>query len=246
MRQYFGYHYDGGSFELFGTGHLVYLGIVLAIITFLIWGWQSPDDASKRRVRLLIASIMLVNEIAWYAWNIGHGVWSVRQNLPLHLCGMSIWTTIYMLFSRDYRLFEFLFFISLAGASQAVITPSAGEYGLPHFRAIQTLLSHGMLVIATVYIAAIEGHRPTWSSIWKTMLALNIYMVFVFGVNTLLGSNYLFLMRKPDTASLFDLMGPWPWYIVAAEFLAMTVFVLLYLPFALSDRRAAARTATKS
>ena len=241
MQQYFVYQYDGGAFELFGTGHLAYLAILAAIIVYLIWGWKDPDEDSKRRARLLIATVMLINEIAWHTWNIAHGVWSIRENLPLHLCGFSIWTTIYMLFARDYRIYEFLFFIGLAGASQAVITPNAGEYGLPHFRALQTLISHGMLVVAMVFIAAIEGHRPTWASIWKTMLALNVYMFLLFGVNSVLGSNYLFIMRKPDTASLFDLMGPWPWYLVVAEFLAVTIFIVLYLPFALSDRRAAVR-----
>lgn len=238
MGQLFSHHYDGPAFVLFGTGHLVYLGIMAAAIAFLIWGWQDPDETAKRRVRLFIAIVMLLNEIAWHAWNLANGTWSVRETLPLHLCGISIWTTIYMLYSRDYRLYEFLFFIGLAGASQAIITPSAGEYGLPHFRAFQTLISHGMLVVALVFIAAIEGRRPTWASIWKTMLALNVYLTFLFAVNCALGSNYMFTMRKPETASLFDFLGPWPWYLVAAEVLAVMLFSLLYLPFALADRRA--------
>ena len=55
-------------------------------------------------------------------------------------------------------------------------------------------------------------------------------------VNLLLDSNYMYTLRKPATASLFDLMGPWPWYLLGAEVLALGLFLLLYLPFALERR----------
>lgn len=237
MRQYFAYDYSGPAFELFGTGHLAYLVIMAATIVFLFWGWRDPGKKAKNRARLAIASIMLANEIAWHAWNVGTGAWSVRENLPLHLCGISIWSTIYMLFSRDYRLFPIIFFVGLGGAAQAIITPSAGEYGLPHFRAFQTLISHGMLVVAIIFLVAVEGRRPTWMSLWKTMLILNVYLVVVSAINFAVGSNYMFTLQKPQTASLFDVMGPWPWYLLTAEVLAILLFTLLYLPFALADRR---------
>ena len=237
MQRYFAYDYDGPAFELFGTGHLVYLGMLAATIVFLIWGWQAPDDKSRDRVRLFIATVMLLNEIAWHGWNVATGEWNLRVNLPLHLCGISIWSTIYMLYTRDYRLYQIIFFVGLGGAAQAVITPSAGEYGLPHFRAFQTLISHGMVVVAMVFVTTIEGQRPTWFSLWKTMLVLNVYLVVVTAINYALGSNYMFTLEKPHTASLFDIMGPWPWYLLTAEVLAVVLFSLLYLPFALSDRR---------
>ena len=94
-----------------------------------------------------------------------------------------------------------------------------------------------MLVIATIFIATAEDQRPTWLSLWKTMLILNVYLVAVTAINYALGSNYMFTMQKPHTASLFDVMGPWPWYLLTAEVLAVMLFALLYLPFAIADRR---------
>lgn len=76
-----------------------------------------------------------------------------------------VWGSIYMLLARSYRFYEVFFFIGIAGGIQALITPNAGDYGLPHFRAIQTMASHALLVIAMVYMTAIEGFRPTWKSI---------------------------------------------------------------------------------
>lgn len=235
--KYFGYAYDGPPFELFGTGHIIALGIIGSIIAFLVWGWRDPSEAGKRRGRYLVLGVFLLAELSWHAWNIAHGAWNIREHLPLHSCSISAVGTLIVLLTRNYRIYEVVFFIGIAGASQTLLTPEAGNYALPHFRAIQTLAAHGMIVIALVYMTTIEGLRPTWASIWKTMLFGNLYMLFVTGVNYSLGSNYMYTLHKPETASLLDLLGPWPWYLFNAEFLALFLFVLLYLPFAIADRR---------
>ena len=237
MQKYLDYYYDGPAFELLGTGHLLAVSIVAAIVVFLIRGWRDPGETAKRRARLLMAGVLLVLEVSWHGWNLMHGAWNVQQHLPLHACSISSWCTIYILLTRSYRVYEIIYFIGIAGAAQAVLTPDAGGYGLPHFRAIQTLALHGMIVIAMVYMTTIEGFRPTWSSVWKTVLVGNLYLVLVTGVNYVLGSNYMFTLHKPATASLLDLLGPWPWYLFVGEFFALLLVLLLYLPFALADRR---------
>ena len=237
---YFEHEYQGPAFELFGAGHLIALVLVGAVVACLIWGRRNPDDKFRRRARLVIAGIMILNEIGWHYWNIAGGVWNLEEHLPLHATSLSIWGSIFVILTRNYRVYEIIYFIGIAGAVQALVTPSAGEYGLPHYRAFQTLVSHGMIVIAMVYMTSIEGFRPTLASIWKTMLAINVYLFLVTAINLVLGSNYMYTLAKPSTASLFDLFGPWPWYLVAAEFIALAMFSLLYLPFAIGSRRAQA------
>jgi hypothetical integral membrane protein (TIGR02206 family) len=239
MQQYFDYHYDGPAFELFGAGHLLTIVIVAAIAAFLIWGWQNPGEEARRRARMLIVGTMLLIEVSWHGWNVLNDSWNFRQHLPLHSCALSVWGSIYVVWTRSFRVYEILFFIGTAGAIQTLLTPDAGAYGLPHFRALQTLAAHGMIVIAMVYMTAIEGFRPAWKSLWKTMLIGNVYLVIVTAINYLIGSNYMYTLRKPATASLLDMMGPWPWYILGGEIIALVMFLLLYLPFAVSDRRAA-------
>ena len=234
---YFDHDYIGPAFDLFGPGHLAALALLGAVVTFLVRGWREPNGTARQRARQLIAGIMILNEIGWHYWNIAGGVWNLGEHLPLHATSLSIWGSIYVLLTRNFRVYEIIYFIGIAGALQALITPSAGEYGLPHYRAFQTLISHGMIIVAMAYMTSVEGFRPTWASVWKTMLAINMYLLIVTAINLALGSNYMYTLAKPSTASLFDLFGPWPWYLVAAEFIALAMFSLLYLPFALADRR---------
>jgi hypothetical integral membrane protein (TIGR02206 family) len=58
--------------------------------------------------------------------------------------------------------------------------------------------------------------------------------------NALTGGNYMFLSERPDTASLLDYMGPWPWYILGGGLLALGMFAVLDIPF--RRRRAAGLT----
>ncbi len=49
--------------------------------------------------------------------------------------------------------------------------------------------------------------------------------------NAIARSNYGFLNEKPSTASLLDLMGPWPWYVVSATGLVLTGWALTTWPW---------------
>jgi uncharacterized membrane protein YwaF len=49
----------------------------------------------------------------------------------------------------------------------------------------------------------------------------------------------MFLTERPETASVLDYMGAWPWYILGAGLLALAMFAVLDLPF---QRRRAARS----
>ena len=142
-----------------------------------------------------------------------------------------------MLLTKSYRIYEFAYFIGIAGAMQAFLTPEAGQYGLWHFRAMQTLIVHGTLIVTPIYLTLKEGFRPTWKSMLRVIVGVNIYMVIVYFINLALGSNYLFIMHKPPSASLLDVLGPWPWYNLATEAIGLVIFLLLYLPWIIKDAR---------
>ena len=161
----------------------------------------------------------------------------MQGHLPLHACSILIWLTGFMLIFKDYTIYEFAYFMGIGGAIQALLTPDLGIYGFPHFRFFQTYISHGLLLTAAVYMTTVEGMRPTWRSLIKVFIFLNLYSFAVFFINKVIGSNYLYVAHKPPGPTLLDALPEWPWYLLYVEAIGLAVFLLLYLPFAIKDWR---------
>jgi hypothetical integral membrane protein (TIGR02206 family) len=238
MNQFFAGDYSGKPFELFGTPHLVALTIVALVNLVLITAGRRLPDRWRAPIRYSLAAVLLVDEALWHWWNASTGQWSILKMLPLHLCSVLVFLSAVMLITKGYAIFEFAYLIGIAGALQALLTPDAGPYGFPHFRFFQVMISHGSIVTAAVYMATVEGCRPTVRSIKRVLIGINAYALGVGMVNTLIGSNYLYIARKPETASLMDVFPPWPWYLPILELLVLLMIGLFYLPYAIQDLRA--------
>lgn len=157
--------------------------------------------------------------------------------LPFHLCSALVWLCTYMLISKNRTIYEFAYLIGIAGALQAVLTPDLGQYASPHFRYFQVFLSHGLIIISALYMTLVEDFHPTWQSVKRVAIYGNIYLLFVFLLNLIIDSNYLFVAHKPETASLLDVLPPWPYYILIVELLAAVFILLFYTPFAILDSK---------
>lgn len=237
MGQFFAKDWTGAAFAFLGPAHLTALGLVVLLNIFLA-RFKGADVKVRRRIALTMAVLLWANELGWHVWNYAIGQWTIDTMLPLHVCSLLVWTGGLMLLTRNYRIYEFCYFLGIAGATQALMTPDLGIYGFPHFRFFQTFISHGLIVTAAIYMTVVEGLRPTWKSILRVAVIANVYMGIVFVINTLIGSNYMFINRKPPTASLLDVLPDWPVYLLYLEAIGLVLFLLLYLPFVVKDWRA--------
>jgi len=237
MDQFFaGNDYSGPAFELFGGAHIAML-VLLVLLNLFLLRFKSGSDETRRKVRWTMALILWGNEIAWHVWNVAVGRWTVQEMLPFHLCSVLVWVGALMLVTKNYHIYEFMYLMGISGAIQALATPDLDIFGFPHFRFFQTFISHGLIVTAAIYMTVVEGFRPTWKSVWRVFVWMNIYMIPVFFLNQAIGSNYLMINHKPPTASLLDLLPPWPIYILYMEALGVIMTLLLYSPFAIKDWR---------
>lgn len=234
--QYFSKDYTGAAFAMFGPAHLGTL-LLIVLLNLGLSRLKNAPESTRHRIRLVMALILWVNEASIHLWMLYYGKWTIQEWLPLHMCSVLIWLSGFMLIFKVYRIYEFAYFLGIAGAMQALLTPDVGIYGYPHFRYFQTFIAHGLLVTAAIYMTTVEGFRPTWKSLGRIALWGNVYMVIIFLLNQLIGSNYMFLAHKLSTPSLLDVLPPWPYYIAFIELLALAMCLLLYIPFIIIDWR---------
>ncbi len=236
------YDHGCGTFRLFGPAHLATLAILLAAAVLIVVLRRRFSPRARQALRFGLAGLLFVNEVSTHIWHALPHVakWTIQEMLPLHLCSVFIWLTMVMLVTRSYRIYEFAYFLGIGGALQALVTPNHG-FGFPHYRFFQSFFAHAPIVLGAIYMTVVEGYRPTGRSLLRVAVGTNLYLVLVYGVNVLIGSNYMFVNRKTGAASLLDFLGPWPWYILGMEAVGLVTCLVLYLPFFIADRRARRR-----
>jgi hypothetical integral membrane protein (TIGR02206 family) len=235
MGNYFAKNYSGEPFHIFGTPHLIVIAIVIFVNAYFIYAARREITEFHKSIGLILAIVLLVNEAGWNIWNAAIGEWTIQTKLPFHLCTIMVFLSAIMLLTKSYTLYEYVYFAGIGGAAQALLTPNIGAYGFPHYRFFEQMISHASIITAAIYMTTIGGFRPYRKSMLRVFVAMNIYLVVVGFINKLIGSNYMFVAHKPETPSLLDYLGPWPWYIVGGQLICLVTFIFLYAPFAFKD-----------
>ncbi len=214
------------DFVLFGAEHLA----ILAAIPCLALLLARFGRRRAREIRLTLGVFLLVNELAWYGFRLRTEGDRLPEILPLQLCDLALWLTVAALLTLKPWAYEAAYFFALAGSGMAVLTPDlwAPSWSYPTW---YFFLAHGGVIVAVLFLTWGRVLRLRPGCVLRAMLIVNLFAIVVGAVNAVFHTNYMYLCRKPEGASLLDYLGPWPWYLAAGELVALALFWLLWLPF---------------
>jgi len=230
-------------FDMFGVEHIVAIIAALVIIIFLpLFAKRHLDEKTQHKLGMLIGWLVFSNYIVWVSLEAIAGTFDINRHLPVHLCRLANLMIPLVMVWRSYFVYEILFFWGLSAMLQASFTPDIAA-GFPHFHYFRFLVGHQGVILALIYATVVYEIRPTFKSLIKSFIALNIFLAIAAIVNLLLDSNYFWICGKPVNhigeriPTLLDYMGPWPWYILTCEFVALAHFLLVYSPFYIMNKR---------
>lgn len=231
MNGFFTRLYNGSPFEMGGGSHIAALVFLIAV-NFLLWALRSHFSLRMRSIiRWGLAGLLLLNMILYQAWTWQHGLWTIESALPLHLCSLMGVLSITLLICKKQWLYQLVYLVGTGAALMPLVTPDIGLYDFPHFRYFESFIAHGGIITSALFMTFVEGYRPIRKWVGRTWVIGNLYVGALFVINLALGSNYMFLIRKPETPSILDYMGPWPVYIAMVDMVSFLVVLFLYLPF---------------
>ena len=215
-------------FHLFGPVHLLILASVPAV-ALLVTMAARHSRASALRTRYTLGSLLAINEVAWYAYRLHFEGFRFPEGLPLELCDLTLWLTVFTLFTLNTFAFETAYFAGLGGSAMALLTPDL--WAPPaSYPTIYFFLAHGMVVVCLLMLLWSKQTKPRPGSPWKVFAALNTYAGAIAVFNAIFHTNYMYLCSKPAGASIIDFLGPWPVYVFGCEAIALAIFWLLWLP----------------
>lgn len=214
--------------RMFGLAHFAILCTVPALAAFLVLAHRN-FRLSDKAIRFTLALLLFAASVSYYSYFAATGAKMFPGHVPLELCDASLWLIIASLLTLKPAIFDVAYYWAIAGATQSLFTPNL--VNPTPFLAIQFFVDHGSIVCATLYLIWSGQARPRPGSVMRSLIAANIYATIVGAFDFIFKTDYMFLRNKPPTPSLLDYLGPWPWYILVCEFVALGLFLLLYLPF---------------
>jgi hypothetical integral membrane protein (TIGR02206 family) len=228
---------SAAEFTPYGASHVGAVLVLLAgIVVLVVVGRRGRERDPDDRLGKVLAVAMLATTLPLQVLYFTPDFWNPQKTLPVQLCDLASLVSVYALWTHRWWAAGLTYFWGLFLTTQAVLTPDlASGFPDPVF-----LLFWGMhvgTVWAAVYLTWGRGVVPDWRTYRFAVAATAIWAVSVFSLNLVLDTNYGFLNRKPSAATALDLLGPWPWYVLAEIAIVAGVWALATWPWTRSSQR---------
>lgn len=227
MKEWFG-TLDGEPFTAFGTSHITIILIYFIVMLTLIFTYKKINKKQYHTLRWVLFSILILAELSYQVWAATNGIWSMKEQLPLHLCSIASIVGAIALITQHKKLITITFFIGFIPPFLALLTPEL-PYDFPNFRFFIFFIHHITISFVALFLVLTNDVQLTLKSTFETYGYLLVYagIIGIF-VNPNIKSNYLYLANPPSTSTPLDLLGSGANYYLQLTLLGLVVFIGLY------------------
>ena len=195
---------------------------------FLVWVGRK---LTERGARILGRTLGAVTALIYAAILVYVMSPPTIDSVPLQLTDLATVVGAYALWSQKQWAYALTYYWGLVLSTQALISPALQGPDFPSFRYIAFWSIHLLVVWAAIYLTWGRGMRPDWRDYRLAVIVTAVWATVTFAFNRFAGTDYGFLNRKPSTASLLDVLGPWPLYVFIAAALVFLVWALMTWPW---------------
>lgn len=222
------------EFSAYGPSHLAVLALFAVGAVSLVMVGRRLTEAQARLLSRGLAVLLLAAFLVALAYKLVDP--AIDTSVPLQLCDLAELAAAYALWSQRHWAFVLTYYWGLVLSSQALITPDIGTAkegapDFPHHLFVTFFTLHVLVVWAAIYLTWGRGMRPGWRDYRFAVIVTVAWAAFTLAFNAITGTNYGYLNRKPPTASLLDVLGPWPVYLMVEVAIVLVVWALMTWPW---------------
>lgn len=210
-----------GHMPQFGAAHgmILLLAVVLAVTAV-------PLARRKPEILPVLGWILLGYTIFWDLWAFLPGHYTLEQSWPLHFSDALRIVSAVALITRARWAVSITMLWGLTINLMSIITPDLNYENVLWLEFFSYWFLHIGVLLAALMLLAL-GEKPSVDgSVIATAFAIGwglIALVF----NHFTGANYGYMSRPPGNASILDLFGGWPFYIIAEVLILAVVWTVL-------------------
>lgn len=210
----------------FSDPHLAALAVMVAGVAASVWTARRHPGGWERWFSVGLAALIFAGWAGEYVADIVLGSWTVEYSLPLQLTDAVSVVAILALLTRAQLLVELAYLWSYTASLQAVITPDLGQ-NFPSVYYFTYFIYHVGAIVAASYLVFGCRLYPRPDAVWRVLGITLGWAAIAGAADVVTGGNYMYLRSKPVHASLLNVMGPWPWYIVSGIAVGLALLLLV-------------------
>ena len=227
------------GFALFGGVHLGVLGLtIVLVVAMCIVSKRLDNDRQWLLFRLWVVAILLMELVQQFSFPFIHGNYWL-SHIPLHMCGLLIFIEAAHVTRPNKFTGEILYALGLPGAIAAMIFPNWTMAPITNFYSLQSFVIHAFHIVFVVMLLFTGHIRPSFRGLWRPVLFLGIALPPIYIFNVITGTNFFFMNAGSEGSPLeifIDIFGN-PWFLLPYTGLLAVVWVIMYLPWTIRNRK---------
>lgn len=231
----------------FNINHLFLALFVILVIVGLLFALNSKTEKGQKITKIVLATLLLVLELGRIIWKIcqhihlygsidGFDWW---WNISFQMCAIMTWTTIITLYVSAFAknknhiiikiLENILLGTAMVGGILTFIYPDLMDGSMPffHFRNIQTVLTHTLLIFVPIWLVKIGELKIRIKNIWMPALGFLYVGCFAMMMSLYSGQNFAYSLAC-DLMEDIGLHVPYPWHLLIVVAIIFCLTVLIY------------------
>ncbi len=218
------------KFEMFGPVHISLIALLLIGI-FLIYCYREKLRSLKYKenIRYILGTILLLNMIVYYVGMFATNTFNIYEDLPLHLCFVTNFFMIYILFKGDRKLYKIIYFFTFIGPLPAVVWTDL-KYAFDTCEFWQFIICHHFMILTSIYLLVVLRYKVEAKKMIPAFLIGITYVSIITYGNSIFHTNYIMSTSLPDTIlKIYPFLRYIP-PLIPLYFVGVLAFLASYLP----------------